>query len=67
MSKLNGNSFLRAMLVRAARTWCQSAIAAIGTTAAAVHEVDWMMVLSTATLSAILSMLTSIATGLPEA
>jgi len=42
----------------------QAAIAAIGTTAV-FHEVDWMLIGSTALLSGILSLLTSIA-GIPE-
>lgn len=36
-------------------------------TSAVMAEVDWAMVLSASALSGILSVLTSIATGLPEA
>ena len=50
--------------MRAIKTIAQSAIATIGTTAA-ISQVDWMLVLSIAGLSGILSLLTSIA-GLPE-
>lgn len=58
--------FWRAALVRALRTFAQTAIAAIGT-AAVLSEVNLVAVLSAAALAAILSLLTSIATGLPEA
>ena len=50
--------------VRAIRTVAQAAIAAIGTSAV-MGEVNWVMVGSTALLSGILSLLTSLA-GLPE-
>lgn len=57
--------FWKAAGVRALRTFCQSAVATIGTTAV-LSEVNWLMVGSTALLAAILSVLNSIATGLPE-
>jgi len=50
--------------MRAVKTVAQTALAAIGTTAA-MHEVDWLMVASTAALAGFLSLLTSVA-GLPE-
>jgi hypothetical protein len=50
--------------MRALKTFAQTAIATIGT-AAAWGVVDWKLVLSTASLSAVLSILTSLA-GLPE-
>lgn len=50
--------------IRALKTIAQTAVATIGTTAA-FHEVDWLMVGSTALLAGVLSLLTSIA-GLPE-
>lgn len=58
--------FWKAALIRAIRTVCQSAIAAIGTTAL-IEEVNWIMVASTAALAGLLSILNSLATGLPEA
>lgn len=58
--------FWKAALIRAIRTVCQSAIAAIGTTAV-IEQVNWLMVVSTAALAGLLSILNSIATGLPEA
>ena len=60
----NWNVWARAAAVRAVKTVAQTAVAAIGTTAA-MHEVDWLLVSSTAALAGILSLLTSVA-GLPE-
>lgn len=50
--------------IRAVKTVAQAAVAAIGTTAL-FSQVDWLVVGSTALLSGVLSLLTSIA-GLPE-
>lgn len=57
--------FWKAAGIRALRTLCQTAVATIGTTAL-LQEVNWLMVGSSAVLAAILSVLNSIATGLPE-
>lgn len=57
-------TWLKAAGLRAIRTIAQSAIAAIGSTAA-FSEVDWLVVGSTALLAGVLSILTSVA-GLPE-
>lgn len=57
--------FWKATAIRALRTVCQTAIATIGT-AMVITDVHWMYVLSASALSGILSILTSIATGLPE-
>ena len=59
------NNFIKASLIRALRTIAQTAIAMIGT-ATVMSSVDWKMVVSASLLSGILSLLTSIATGLPE-
>lgn len=56
--------WFKAAGIRALKTIAQTAVATIGTTAA-FHEVDWLMVGSTALLAGLLSLLTSIA-GLPE-
>lgn len=59
------NTFIRASLIRAIRTICQTAVSLIGT-AVVISDVDWCVVVSASILSGILSILTSIATGLPE-
>ena len=58
-------NFWKAALIRAIRTIAQTAIATIGTTAV-IEEVHWLTVLSASALAGLLSLLTSIATGLPE-
>ena len=58
--------WLKAAAVRALRTVAQSALATIGTSAV-LADVDWLMVASASALAGILSLLTSIVTGLPEA
>lgn len=58
-------NFIQAMLIRAIRTFCQTAVATIGT-AFVISDVNWWVVLSASLLAGILSILTSIATGLPE-
>ena len=60
------NKWLKAAAIRAVRTVAQSAIATIGT-AAVLGDVNWLLVGSAAALAGILSMLTSVVTGLPEA
>lgn len=54
-----------AALVRAVKTAAQTAVALVGTNAVGITEVDWVAVGSAAALSAVLSVLTSIA-GIPE-
>ena len=51
--------------IRAAKTAAQSAIALIGTGAVSFTDLDWIQIASVAGVSAVLSILTSIA-GLPE-
>ena len=57
--------FWAAAAIRAVRTFAQTAVGTIGTTAL-LTEVNWGVVLSASALTAILSILTSLATGLPE-
>ena len=56
--------WFKAAGIRAIKTVAQAAVATIGTTAM-FSEVDWKIVASTALLSGVLSLLTSVA-GLPE-
>ena len=58
--------FWTAAMLRAVRTIAQTAIATIGT-AALLSEINWLAVGSASALAGILSVLTSISTGLPEA
>lgn len=60
-----GVDFWKAAGIRALRTVAQTAVATIGTTAV-IQDVNWLVVGSSALLAGILSILTSIATGLPE-
>lgn len=62
---LTSVEFWKAAGIRAVRTLAQVAISTIGTTAL-FHEVDWLVVGSASLLAAILSVLTSIAFGIPE-
>ena len=57
--------FIKCALVRAIKTMCQTAIALIPV-AATIQQVDWVTIISTSALAGIISILTSIATGLPE-
>lgn len=58
--------FWRAAGIRALRTFAQAAMATIGTSVL-LSQVDWIAVVSASLLAAILSVLTSITTDLPEA
>jgi hypothetical protein len=64
-TEITSADFWKAAGIRALKTFCQTAIAAIGTTAL-IEEVNWLVVGSASLLAAILSLLTSIVTGLPE-
>ena len=58
-------NFLKCAGIRALKTMCQTAVALIpvGVT---ISEVSWQIVLGTSALAGVLSLLTSISTGLPE-
>lgn len=58
--------FVRAAAIRAIRTMAQTAVALIGTNAAGVTDVNWVGVASGAALAGVVSVLSSIGTGLPE-
>lgn len=57
--------FWKAALIRALHTMAQTAVATIGT-AAVLEEVNWIFVLSASALAACVSLLKSVAVGLPE-
>lgn len=62
---VTNRTFWKATAIRAIKTICQTAIATIGT-ASLMSEVNWKVVISASILAGILSVLTSIVTGLPE-
>ena len=57
--------WIKAAAIRAVRTFFQAFIAAVGTTAIRLEEIDWLAALSVSAVAAILSIATSLA-GLPE-
>lgn len=65
LSNIKCSAFWRATAIRAIKTICQTAIATIGT-ATLITDVNWLVVGSASLLAGILSVLTSIVTGLPE-
>ena len=58
--------FAKAALARAVRTMAQAALALIPA-AATIADVDWVVVLQTASLAGIVSILMSLAFDIPEA
>ena len=62
---MNTWKFWKAALIRSLRTFAQALIAVIGASVL-LEQVRWLEALSAAGLAALLSLLTSIATGLPE-
>lgn len=62
--KDNTISWIKAAGIRAIKTFAQTMIATIGTTAV-IENVNWTVVISASLLAALLSILTSVA-GLPE-
>ena len=57
--------FWKAAAIRAIKTFAQAFLAVISTTTM-ISEVNWKLALDSAAFSALFSMLTSIAAGLPE-
>ena len=64
VNMLTTKEFWRACLIRAVRTFCQTAVSMI-TVGQAFIDVNWVNVLSVSGVACILSILTSLA-GLPE-
>lgn len=65
MMKHDWKKFAIAALVRSLRTFAQTFVGFIAV-GAALEEIQWLRALSVSAVAAILSILTSIATGLPE-
>ena len=63
--KWDWKKFLIAALIRAVRTFAQT-FASMIAVGAAFSEVEWLRALSVAGVAFVLSILTSLATGLPE-
>ena len=61
----NFKEWLKAAGIRALKTVAQTALGTIGTTPIVLGDVDWRIVISSALLAGVLSLLTSIK-GLPE-
>lgn len=61
----NFKEWIKSAGVRAIKTFAQTMLATIGTGAVVLGDVNWAMIISSATLAAILSLVTSVA-GLPE-
>lgn len=66
MDKLKSKSWWEAALIRAIRTFCQTFASMIGV-GAALEDLNWLRIISVSLTATILSLATSIATGLPEA
>lgn len=55
----------KAVLIRMIKTFAEGALAVIGTQAAFIHEVNWLMVLSGGAMAMVISFLLALK-GLPE-
>lgn len=63
--RVKNTNWIKAACIRAIKTICQCALGIIGTSLL-LSEVNWMMLLSSSALAGIVSLLTSVAKGLPE-
>ena len=61
----NFKEWIKCAIIRAVKTFAQTFVSVIGCGAVVLGDVNWAMVISTATLAAIMSIATSVA-GLPE-
>lgn len=64
--KRSGNEWIKAALIRALRTMAQTALSML-TIGMAISDVDWLHMVSVTIVAGVISILTSFATGLPEA
>ena len=62
----SGKEWIIAALIRALRTMAQTALSML-TIGMAISDVDWLKLLSVSIVAGVISILTSFATGLPEA
>lgn len=62
---MENKKFLKAMAIRAVKTFCQSAVSLI-TVGNALTDFNWLEIISISATAGVVSILTSIATGLPE-
>lgn len=62
---LRNKDFWKASAIRAIKTIAQTAVSML-TVGQAVLDVDWLNVISVSAVAGVISILTSIATGLPE-
>ena len=62
---LKDKSFWKAAIVRMVKTMAQTALSML-TVGQAVLDVDWLNVISVSAVAGLISLLTSIAPGLPE-
>ena len=53
-------------LGRAIRTVAQAMLSYIGTSATFLHDVNWLLAISAGVMGGVVSLLTSIAVGMPE-
>lgn len=63
--RIKNNEFWKASFARAIKTIAQTALSML-TVGQAVLDVDWLNVISVSAVAGVISILTSIATGLPE-
>ena len=63
---MNWKKIIEAALIRAVRTFAQTFVSMVAV-GAAFSEIEWLRVLSVSGVAFVLSILTSLATGLPEA
>lgn len=64
--KRTGLDWLKAAAIRAVRTMAQTALSML-TVGMAIKDVDWVQLVSISLVAGLISILTSLATGLPEA
>lgn len=63
--KRDWKEFMIAALIRAVRTFAQTFVSMVAV-GAAFSEIEWLRVLSVSGVAFVLSIMTSLATGLPE-